>query len=46
VGWRRDEEGLHGAKSSISKGAAKALGSVAGLVSMLLVEEGVERSVE
>ena len=36
------DKGLHGAKGSISERAAESFGGVAGLIAMLLVEEGVE----
>ena len=39
-------KGLHGAKGRISEGAAQPFSCVARLIAMLLVEEGVERSME
>ena len=38
----RCDKGLHSAKGSISERAAESFGGVAGLIAMLLVEEGVE----
>jgi hypothetical protein len=40
------DKGLHGVKGSISERAAEPFSSVAGLIAMLLVEEGVEGGME
>ena len=40
------DKGLHGSKGSISEGAAEPFSCVAGLIAMLLVEEGVEGGME